>query len=279
VLAGLSRPSWHRGWPAGAIPEAAAARPADRLLGADETAAWLRRMALPAVAGRLTGPAGETADEAVDEAVDAARGLGFPVCVKGVLPGVVHKSSAGLVRLGLNSADAVRSACAQIAARAAQLGAAGGVRFEVQQMLDVRAELMLGMTRDPIMGPVLTIGAGGTAVEEMADVRCLLPPVTPAEVAHCVTGLRAGDRLLGAAAGPAEREAVLDLVAGFSRMISEDDSLAQVDLNPVVLTAAGEVKVVDAVVAVVDDGAGEPGAGEPGAGEPGTGLPDAGAEA
>ncbi len=270
VLAGLSRPSWHRDWPAGAIPESAAARPADRLLGAEETADWLQRMALPAVAGRLTGPAGETADEAVD----AARGLGFPVCVKGVLPGVVHKSSAGLVRLGLDSADTVRSACAQIAARAAQLGTAGGVRFEVQQMLDVRAELILGMTRDPIMGPVLTIGAGGTAVEEMADVRCLLPPVTPAEVAHCLTGLRAGDRLLGAAAGPAGRQAVLDLVAGFSRMISEDSSLAQVDLNPVVLTAAGEVKVVDAVVAVVDDAAGEPGAGEPG-----TGLLGAGAEA
>lgn len=252
VLAGLTRPAWHRDWTPGAIPERAAARPPDRLLGPDETAAWLDRLGLPVVAGRIAGSAGE--------AVHAARDLGFPVCVKGVVPGVVHKSSAGLVRLGLDSADAVRAACAQITGPAQELGAAGEARFEVQQMLDVEAEVMLGMIRDPIMGPVLTIGAGGTAVEEIGDVRCLLPPVTPDEVAYCLGGLRAGERLLGSAgAGPADaspagaspdRRPLLDLVAGFSRMITEDGGLAQVDLNPVVLTAGGEVKVVDAVVAV-----------------------------
>ena len=244
VLAGLQRPSWHQGWRVDAVPEAPGPRGADQLLGAEETAAWLARLGLPVVATRIVGSA--------DEAADAAAEIGFPVCVKGVVPGVVHKSAAGLVRLGLRDPDGVRAACAEIADRARGAGATE-LRFEVQQMVEVAAEVMLGMTRDPLMGPVLTIGAGGTDVELVADVSCLLPPVTPDEVADCLGRLRTGARLLGPeTAGPA-RQALLDLVAAFSREMARDSRLGQVDLNPVVLTTAGEVKIVDAVVAIAAD--------------------------
>jgi acetate---CoA ligase (ADP-forming) len=250
VLAGLQRPSWHQGWPPDAVPEAPGPRGEDQLLDAEETAAWLARLGLPAVAARIVLSA--------DEAADAAAEIGFPVCVKGIVPGVVHKSAAGLVRLSLRDPDGVRAACAEIADRARGAGATA-LRFEVQQMVEVAAEVMLGMTRDPLMGPVLTIGAGGTDVEQVADVSCLLPPVTPDEVADCLGRLRTGARLLGpATAGPA-RQALLDLVAAFSREIARDTRLGQVDLNPVVLTTAGEVKIVDAVVAIADSQASQAG--------------------
>jgi acetate---CoA ligase (ADP-forming) len=241
VLAGMRLPSWHRGWPADAIPEAPGPLGEDRLLGAEETAGWLGRLGLPVVGSRIARSA--------REAADAAAEIGYPVCVKGIVPGVVHKSTAGLVRLGLADSASVRAACAGIAAQARGLGSAQA-RFEVQQMVDSRAEVMLGMTRDPLMGPVLTIGAGGTDVELVGDVSCLLPPVTPEEVADCLGRLRSGARLLGDADDRPGRQALLELVAAFSREVARDDSLGQVDLNPVVLTAAGEVKIVDAVVAV-----------------------------
>jgi acetate---CoA ligase (ADP-forming) len=246
VLAGLRRPSWHQGWGVDAVPEAPGSRGEDQLLGAEETAAWLARLGLPVVATRIVGSA--------DEAADAAASIGFPVCVKGIVPGVVHKSAAGLVRLNLRDPDGVRAACAEIADRAAGAGAGGTeLRFEVQQMVEVAAEVMLGMTRDPLMGPVLTIGAGGTDVELVADVSCLLPPVTPDEVADCLGQLRTGARLLGPETSGPARQALLDLVAAFSREMVRDSQLGQVDLNPVVLTTAGEVKIVDAVVAIAAD--------------------------
>jgi acyl-CoA synthetase (NDP forming) len=247
VLAGLRRPSWHQGWPADAVPEAPRPRGEDQILGAEETATWLAGLGLPAVRARILGSA--------DEAADAAAEIGFPVCVKGIVPGVVHKSAAGLVRLGLRDADGVRAACAEIADRAHGLGAAT-IRFEVQRMVEVAAEVMLGMTRDPLMGPVLTIGAGGTDVEQIGDVSCLLPPVTPDEVADCLGQLRSGARLLGTGIGAPARQALLELVAAFSREMARDGRLGQVDLNPVVLTAAGEVKIVDAVVAIAPDSLG-----------------------
>jgi len=243
VLAGLQRPSWHQGWPAEAVPEEPRPRGEDQLLGAEETAAWLAGLGLPAVAARIVRTA--------DEAADAAAEIGFPVCVKGIVPGVVHKSAAGLVRLSIGDPDGVRAACAEIADRAGHAGAA--LRFEVQQMVEVAAEVMLGMTRDPLMGPIITIGAGGTDVEQVADVSCLLPPVIPDEVADCLGRLRTGARLLGPqTAGPA-RQALLDLVAAFSMEMARNSRLGQVDLNPVVLTTAGEVKIVDAVVAIAAD--------------------------
>ena len=120
-------------------------------------------------------------------------------------------------------------------------------------MVEVAAEVMLGMTRDPLMGPVLTIGAGGTDVEQIADVSCLLPPVTPDEVADCLGRLqnrraaaRPGDRR-ACPAGPARPG---------GRILPGDGAgqpAGQVDLNPVVLTTAGEVKIVDAVVAIAAD--------------------------
>jgi acyl-CoA synthetase (NDP forming) len=243
VLAGLRQPRWLQGWPADAIPEAPGLRGEDLLLGPEETAAWLQRLGLPAVTSRIAGSA--------DEAAIAASEIGYPVCVKGIVPGVVHKSAAGLVRLGLADSAGVRAACAEIAGRARGLGQAQA-RFEVQQMADVRAEVMLGMTRDPLLGPVLTIGAGGTDVEQTGDVSCLLPPVTPDEVADCLERLRSGARLLGEAEGEGwpGRPALLELVAAFSREVAREGRLGQVDLNPVVLTAAGEAKIVDAVVAV-----------------------------
>jgi succinyl-CoA synthetase beta subunit len=208
------------------------------LLGAEETTAWLARLGLPAVTSRLAGSAGEAAE--------AASEIGFPVCVKGIVPGVVHKSAAGLVRLGLTDPGLVRAACAEIAAAGLRLGGTQP-RFEVQQMVGVAAEVILGMTRDPLLGPVLTIGAGGTDVEQVGDVSCLLPPVTPDEVADCLGTLRSGPRLVGPGKG---RLALLELVTAFSREVARDSRLSQVDLNPVVLTPGGDVKIVDAVLAV-----------------------------
>lgn len=241
VLAGMARPSWHDSWVPTAVPEVVRSLAGDRFLEPAQAAAWLSTRGLPWVAGGI-------ADD-VAGAVELATAVGFPVCVKGVVPGVVHKNEAGLVHLGLGEGD-VEAACKAVAEQARTLDGEPA-RFEVQRMVPPGLEVMVGMVRDPLMGPVLTLGAGGTAVERTPDVCCLVPPVAPDEVAHCMRELRMGPAFFSTdVVGEAQREEFFDLVARFSRVVVDERDLSQVDLNPVVLSGTGEVQVVDAVVAM-----------------------------
>ena len=239
VLELFRRPGNFAEWSPDGLPERVEVGEDDELLDWTEAQELLRSWGVPHVAAALAG------DE--EEAARAAARLGYPVCVKGLVPGVVHKSDAGLVHVGLADEVALRAACREIAASPASRGAP--LRFEVQQMVQIATELILGMVRDPIMGPVVTLGAGGTAVEHLGDVALALPPLGDDEVLHDLRRLRVGRALFDdQKVSAAQRAGLVELVRAFAAGAAAEPRVAQVDLNPVVLTGDGSIVALDAVV-------------------------------
>lgn len=222
-----------------AVPEETEeAEQAARTLDWQETQAWLDAAAIPHVDSRFApGPEG---------AAVAAGELGFPVVLKAVASKLAHKSEAGGVRLDLGSAEEV-----VVAAQAMAAANPGLDGLEVQAMAGSGVEVILGMTRDPAVGPVLLVGMGGVLAELSSDVRLAVPPLTKDESLRLVDSLRGAPLLRGYRGGAAlDVEFLAGLVAGFSRFVVEGgEDLLEVDLNPIIVLPEGAV-AVDALVRV-----------------------------
>jgi acetyl coenzyme A synthetase (ADP forming)-like protein len=214
-------------------------------LSAEETRALL-------AAARLPLPPGGVATSA-DEAVELARRIGFPVAVKLASRQVVHKTEAGGVCLNLADATAVRHAFASICdrlSRTNQLGAMDGV--VVQPMFAGGVEVMVGVTQDPLFGPLIAFGLGGIHVEILADVCFRVTPLTDRDAAEMVRSIR-GFRLLQGYRGhpPADLEAIEEMLLRLSRLVEELPEISEVDLNPVMVLPPGQgCRIVDARVRV-----------------------------
>ncbi len=171
-------------------------------------------------------------------AVEAAREIGFPVVLKG--EGFAHKTEAGAVRLGLNSADEVQEA-------AEAMGAKG---YLVEEMVpDAVAELLIGVLRDPVHGFVLTLGAGGVMTEILQDTQSLLLPVSDADISAALDSLRIGPLLAGyrGAAG-ADRARIIAAVQSVADFVAVHvDVLAEVEINPL-LCLEKDAVAVDALI-------------------------------
>lgn len=162
-----------------------------------------------------------------DEATDVAERLGFPVVMKADAAGLAHKASHGLVKTGVPNAERVRTAFEELTARAHDIGApARGVLVEATGS---GVELICGMRRDPLFGPVVLVGLGGTLTEALKDVSVRLCPVTREDVEEMPDESMAG-RLLDAAG--ASRQHVQEVIAGLSRLAVEQPQIEEVDVNP-----------------------------------------------
>ncbi|GAY07251.1 acetate--CoA ligase family protein [Pseudonocardia sp. N23] len=244
----------------GAIAAAAAGRarlsprrPAGPLRTADEadSLATLAGLGIPTVAVTRCPDVG-----AAVAAFDALGGV--PVVVKGCTAAVTHKSDLGLVRLGLGDAEQVAAATEDILDILARNGIVDSDVI-VAPMVTAPVEVMVGAHLDPVFGPVVVLGAGGTLVEVSPDVRVLLPPFTRAEARAAVDSLRMAP-LLGAVRGDeaADVDAWVDIAVRLGdEMVRPGSRIAGVDVNPVLLRrgAGGGAVAVDAVV-LVDDGGG-----------------------
>jgi acyl-CoA synthetase (NDP forming) len=190
------------------------------------------------------------------EAATAWRNLGGPVAVKGCTSDVTHKSDLGLVRLGLDDEDAIRTAYRQFEKSLADRGYCfDGVI--VARMATGQREMMIGAHRDPIFGPVVVIGDGGKYVEAMPDVRLLLPPFEEADVVRALSTLRCAPILRGVRGEPpADVKAMARAamrVAGL--MDSAELKISSLDINPLIVGREGSgYAIVDAVV-ILDKGA------------------------
>jgi len=226
-----------------AVPESPQPIQAGVAEGWEETTAWLRKWDLPYVASALV----DSPDEAADQAVD----LGFPVALKGVLPGLAHKTEHQLVRLGIADETAAIDAATDLFERMADLDPSTPAKVEVQAMAGDGAEVFLGAYRDPILGPVITFGLGGIFLEVLRDVIHALPPITPEQAESLLTRLKGWPVLNGARGKEASDVAALaELVSHFSEAVAADAAtIGSVDLNPVLVYARGHGLVaVDAFV-------------------------------
>ena len=181
----------------------------------------------------------------VTAAVAAARELGFPVAVKAVARGLIHKRDAGAVATSLRSANEVRHAARTIQASVSAAGyEVDG--FLVQRMIPDGVELLVGMVQDASFGPVVACGAGGTSTELFKDVAVRITPVTDLDAAEMVRGLQLYPLLTGyRGSAPCDVAAVQQLLMRVSAMVDAHPEIAELDCNPVIVRADGAV-VVDA---------------------------------
>jgi acetyltransferase len=186
----------------------------------------------------------------VEQAVRIAENLGFPVVAKAVSAALPHKSDAGGVILGLDSADAVRKAfhdIEQAMARHPAKPKLDGVL--IAEQLTGGLELVLGASRDPEMGPVILFGAGGVDLELVRDIALAAPPLDAGRARALIDRTRAGVQIGGyRGKPPLDREALVAALVGLSNlMLDAGDRIASIDVNPFLLRQQGGV-ALDALV-------------------------------
>ena len=215
-------------------------------LPADEADQLLRCYQLPMV----TYQRAVTADEAAAAAAD----LSGAVALKAEVPGLVHKSDAGAVLLGLDGPDEARSAFDSIAERFA--GNFSGAL--VQPMIGGGTEVIIGVVQEPVFGPVVVFGLGGVATEVLGDHAARLAPLTTTDADDLIHSIRAAPLLLGHRGQPAVDVAALrDALLRISRLADDLPQVAELDLNPVIARPDG-VTAVDARIRVTSHRAADP---------------------
>ncbi len=191
-----------------------------------------------------------------DAAAACAAQIGYPVALKGVARGLVHKSDAGAVRLGLDGGAAVREAFDAIHEALARAGF-GPEKFEgclVQEMVDADAELLLGARPDPQFGPVVVLGAGGTLVELIRDVQLIPTPVAFADARAALRRLKIFPLLEGYRGRP---RADLDRIVEITVRVGEiaallGQALVDLDINPL-MVRGDRVVAADAWATLAED--------------------------
>ena len=189
-----------------------------------ESGAILERYGIPVAARRRAGTP--------EEAVNAAVQLGFPVVVK--RDGPAHKSRDGGVLVGLADAAAVHSAAMRL-----------GGPVLVATQVPAGFEAYCGMTRDPDYGPVLAVGLGGSAVEQLPGSVLCVAPIEMTEARRLVSDAHVISRVASSAA----IDAVARVLVQVGELAIDHPEVAAVDINPLVLNAHGAI-AVDALLIV-----------------------------
>jgi len=186
------------------------------------------------------------------DAAAAAGEIGFPVVLKGVSDRIVHKSDAGLVRLGLRDGAAVEAAFAEVQAKLLALDPAAHGCI-VAEMVEGGVELILGVKHDPQFGPAVMVGSGGVLVELFGDVEVAPAPLAPETALAMLRRLRVfpllegfrGRLALDVAAVVETLIKLSELAAGLAT--GPGGRLTELDINPLIVKPQGEgVVAVDA---------------------------------
>ncbi|SEL50655.1 GNAT family N-acetyltransferase [Streptacidiphilus jiangxiensis] len=181
-------------------------------------------------------------EEAVVQAaaVLARTGVGGEVVLKAHWPGQVHKSDLGAVRITAAEPDRVRAVYADFVARFGER--LDGVLVQARQPAGM--ELLAGVVQDPVFGPLVVFGAGGTTADLLDDRTARLAPLTDADTDAMITSLRTTPLLFGYRGNPGvDLERLADLLARLGRIAADLPQLAEADLNPLICGPDGAVCV------------------------------------
>ena len=227
------------------VDPAAVRAAAEEALAELPPSGWLGPDAVRALLGSVgvALPEARVVDSAA-AAADAAAAIGGPVAVKALGPDLVHKSDVGGVALDVADGPAAATAYAEMADRLD--GRMDGAL--VQQMAPAGVETIVGITHDPTFGPVVLFGLGGVATELMGDHAFRILPLTDRDAAELVRSLRSSPLLFGYRGTPVgDVRALEDLLQRVARLAGLIPELAELDLNPVLVSPEG-VAVVDAAI-------------------------------
>ncbi len=187
-----------------------------------------------------------------EEAVTIAQKIGFPVVMKIVAPGILHKTEAGGVLVGVSNADAVRSGYDAIINNArAHKSDAVVTGVQIQQMMTGDSqEVIVGAVTDQSFGKLVAFGLGGILVEVLKDVTFRLAPTSEQDARSMLDSIQAAEVLKGVrGAQPADRDALVSIIVNVSNLVDDFPQIQEVDLNPIMARADGAT-AVDALISV-----------------------------
>jgi acyl-CoA synthetase (NDP forming)/RimJ/RimL family protein N-acetyltransferase len=178
-------------------------------------------------------------------AVAAAAQLGYPVALKTTAPHLRHRTDLGGIRLNIKDAEELAADLAQMRE---VLGPLDAERLVVQRMAPPGVACTIRTVEDPLFGPVVSFGLSGDASELLGDVAHRIPPLTDVDISDLVRSIRAAPKLFGHhGAAPADVPALEDLLGRVAALADELPELAELELNPVVVSTQG-LAVLGAVV-------------------------------
>jgi acyl-CoA synthetase (NDP forming) len=177
------------------------------------------------------------------EAAKAAEAIGLPVVLKVSSSKILHKSDAGLVKVGLTSSKEVKAAFDEI------MAAKGAEGVLVSELVPSGVETVVGMAQDDLFGPTVMFGLGGVFVEVLKDVTFRVPPFDRDEARRMVEEVKGYPLLTGARGRKkADVKALVDVILKVQRLaIDLADDVSELDINPLVVLPKGAV-ALDALV-------------------------------
>ena len=173
----------------------------------------------------------------------AAAALGYPVVLKGLLPGAVHKTEMGLVRLDIPDGPAALRAFATLMERMEGRG-----QILIQRQIPGKVELILGLLRDPQFGPCMMFGIGGVTAELFDDAVFAVAPLNRREALDLIGRIR-GQKMLDGFRGapPVDREEIASLLVALGEIGLAFPRIREIDINPLICVAEGSM-AVDATI-------------------------------
>ena len=198
-------------------------------------------------AAGITIPGSKIAKDA-KQAVEFAEQIGYPLVMKVVSRDILHKSEAGGVILGLESAEDVSKAYDTIIANCKKYNASAVIDgIEVTEMVKQGTELIVGARRDETFGPVVMFGLGGIYVEVMKDVQFRALPINKKEINSMITGIKASALLTGVRGQkPRDINSISDTILKVGTILQECPRITDIEVNPIVVYEEGKgLKAVD----------------------------------
>ncbi len=177
------------------------------------------------------------------EAVEIAQKFGFPVVLKIASPDILHKTDVGGVKVGLNSPQDVIDAYELMTYRAQRyLPEARLWGCLVQTMAPQGGtEILIGMSRDPQFGPLLTFGLGGIFVEALKDVSFRIAPISVTDARQMLAEIRSHILLDGfRGKPPLDKEAIIDTLLKINQLVLDFPEIAELDINPLMVYPQGQ---------------------------------------
>jgi len=188
--------------------------------------------------GRLVNSAGE--------AVAAAGELGYPVVLKACGPEISHKTERHLVEVGLKRDEEVNEAFDRVVGN---LGKEPYDGILIHKMIVGERELVIGLIRDPQFGPCVMFGLGGIFTEILRDTAFRVAPITETDAMQMMEDIKA-KAILGPVRGksPADRQSLAKALVGLGKIGMEQEDVAEIDVNPLIIDDDGKPVAVDALV-------------------------------
>jgi acetate---CoA ligase (ADP-forming) len=191
--------------------------------------------------------------ETPEQAGQVAEQLGGQVALKADASGLLHKTEAGAVHLALSGRKETKQAAEEMLKKLETAGLKN-IGFIIQPMVPSGIEMFVGITHDPVFGPIMVCGAGGVFVELLKDVSVRITPLTDQDVSEMIRSLKTFPLLTGYRGGPSYDVKSLEQVAlRVSALVEDIPEIGELDLNPAIVLPEGKgVSVVDARIRVAE---------------------------